>query len=209
MVAGEIEQARRLAVQPGGRPPAPGDLALLQAFVNTHYDLEGEHGAELLATPEGLARWLAGHGLIGAGTARLTARDLDRSLAVREALRTLARVNSGTEPDAAARRGAAIAALNDAAAGAAVELRFAAAGPQFVRSRRGGLDAALGVLLATATRAMLDGSWERLKVCPGDDCGWAFYDHSRNRSGRWCSMSVCGGRAKARTPYRRHRDGES
>ncbi len=208
MVAGEIERARRLAVQPGGRPPAPGDLALVQAFVNTHYDLEMEHGAELLATPEGLGRWLAGRGLIGVETARLTARDLDRSLAVREGLRTLARVNSGPGPDAAVRRGAALATLNEAAAGAAVELCFAADGPQFVRSRRGGLDAALGVVLATATRAMLDGSWERLKVCPGDDCGWAFYDHSRNRSGRWCSMSVCGGRAKARAHYLRRRGEE-
>ena len=167
-----------------------------------------EHGAELLATPEGLGRWLAGRGLIGAGTARLTARDVDRSLAVREGLRTLARVNSDRESDVAA-RGAALAALNEAGAGAGVELRFAADGPRFVRARRGGLDAALGVVLGTATRAMLDGSWERLKICPGDDCGWAFYDHSRNRSGRWCSMSVCGGRAKARAHYLRHHGGES
>jgi predicted RNA-binding Zn ribbon-like protein len=89
-----------------------------------------------------------------------------------------------------------------------VELRFALDGPRFVRCRRGGLDAALGVVLAIAARGMLDGTWERLKICPGDDCGWAFYDHSRNRSGRWCSMLVCGGRAKARTHYQRHRGGK-
>ena len=53
--------------------------------------------------------------------------------------------------------------------------------------------------------AISDGSWSRLKVCPGDDCGWAFYDESRNRAGRWCSMSVCGGREKARAHYRRQR----
>ena len=36
------------------------------------------------------------------------------------------------------------------------------------------------------------GVWNRLKVCPNDDCAWAFYDESRNRSRRWCSMNVCG-----------------
>jgi hypothetical protein len=34
--------------QPGGRSPAPGELGLVQAFINTHYDLVDEHGAELL-----------------------------------------------------------------------------------------------------------------------------------------------------------------
>jgi predicted RNA-binding Zn ribbon-like protein len=51
---------------------------------------------------------------------------------------------------------------------------------------------------------MADGSWERLKVCPADDCLWAFYDRSRNRSRRWCDMEVCGNRAKVRG-YRERR----
>jgi len=206
MIAGEIEGATRSSVQPGGRPPAPGELALVQAFVNTHYDLELEHGAELLASPAGLARWLAARDLIEPSAPPLTDRDLARAVAVREGLRSLARANS--EGETAAADAQALAALNDAAIGGAVELRFDADGPRFVRLQLGGLNAALGVLLATAARAMLDGGWERLKVCPGDDCGWAFYDHSRNRSGRWCSMSVCGGRAKARAHYHRHRGGE-
>ena len=205
MLAGEIEGARRPGVQPGGRPPAPGDLALVQAFVNTHYDLEFEHGAELLATPAGLGQWLAARDLIEPSGPSLTDRDLARAVAVREGLRSLARANSDGETAAHV---PALAALNDAAIGGAVELRFDADGPRFVRPQLGGLDAALGVVLATAARAMLDTSWQRLKICPGDDCGWAFYDHSRNRSGRWCSMSVCGGRAKARAHYRRHRGGE-
>jgi predicted RNA-binding Zn ribbon-like protein len=58
-------------------------------------------------------------------------------------------------------------------------------------------------LLAIALRAMIDGRWQRLKTCPGEHCGWVFYDHSRNNSGRWCSMAVCGGRTKARTHYQR------
>jgi predicted RNA-binding Zn ribbon-like protein len=204
MVAGEKEGARRAAVQPGGRPPAPGHLALVQAFINTHYDLEVEHGAELLETPSALARWLRRRGLLDAGTGRLTVRDLRRALAVREGLRTLARANSD---GGACDRQAVLGALNDTARGGAVEIRFAVDGPRFVRCEHGGLDAAIGILLAITAGAMLDGGWARLKICPGHHCGWAFYDHSRNRSGRWCSMSVCGGRAKARAHYLRHRDG--
>jgi len=46
-----------------------------------------------------------------------------------------------------------------------------------------------------------------MKACPRDVCGWAFYDRSSNASATWCSMSVCGGRAKAGAYYRRRRAG--
>jgi predicted RNA-binding Zn ribbon-like protein len=54
---------------------------------------------------------------------------------------------------------------------------------------------------------MADGTWDRLKACAADDCHWAFYDHTRNRSGRWCSMAVCGNRAKVERFRERARDG--
>ena len=38
-----------------------------------------------------------------------------------------------------------------------------------------------------------------------EPCGWAFYDRSSNASAIWCSMAVCGGRAKAIAYYRRRR----
>ncbi|HWE32908.1 MAG TPA: CGNR zinc finger domain-containing protein [Solirubrobacteraceae bacterium] len=181
------------AIQPGGRPPAPGELALVQAFINTHYDLEHVHGAELLADPAALARWLRERDLV-AGRTALDRRELDRALALREGLRELARGD---------RR--ALARLNDAARGAVAGVTLSVSGPRFVAPADAGLDGAVGRLLAIVAAAMIDGSWSRLKICPGDDCGWAFYDHSRNQTGRWCSMSVCGGRAKARAHYRRRR----
>jgi len=58
--------------------------------------------------------------------------------------------------------------------------------------------------VAIAYESMVAGTWSRLKVCPADDCQWAFYDHSKNRSGTWCSMKVCGNRAKVRR-YRERR----
>ena len=57
---------------------------------------------------------------------------------------------------------------------------------------------ALGAVLAAAARLAVLGYWERIKICPADDCRWAFYDRSRNRSRTWCSMRVCGNREKAR-----------
>jgi predicted RNA-binding Zn ribbon-like protein len=89
-----------------------------------------------------------------------------------------------------------------------VEVRFGADGPWFISPAGSGVDGAIGVLLAIVARSLADGSWSRLKICHGHHCGWAFYDHSRNRSGRWCSMSVCGGREKARAHYHRRRGGE-
>jgi predicted RNA-binding Zn ribbon-like protein len=185
-------------MQPGARAAAPGDLALVQAFINTHYDLVAEHGAEVLASPDRLRDWLASRGLISS-RAKLTGSDLSRALAAREALRALA---AGTPFDPAALE-------------VRVELRITAQGPEWlsagggVAGRTGAIAGAraigepLATLLSIVAREMVAGRWRRLKVCPGDDCGWAFYDHSRNRTGRWCSMSVCGGRAKARAHYRR------
>ena len=75
-VTGEvIPLPARPSTQPGGRAPAPGELSLVQAFVNTHYDLELAHGAELLADAASLTSWLRDRGLI------------DRSAALREAAR--------------------------------------------------------------------------------------------------------------------------
>lgn len=44
----------------------------------------------------------------------------------------------------------------------------------------------------------------RVKECRSDTCSWMFIDESRNRSRRWCDMSDCGNRAKARRYYRKH-----
>jgi predicted RNA-binding Zn ribbon-like protein len=51
------------------------------------------------------------------------------------------------------------------------------------------------------------GTWERLKACPRDCCLWAFYDTSKNRSKRWCSMESCGNVEKARAFRYRQRAG--
>src|SRR5881409_992346 len=106
--------------QPGGRSPAPGRLAVVQAFVNTDYDLESG-GGELLGSPAELGSWLRRAGLLDAG-ARVGAADLRRAIEVREGLRALAFANNGIRT-----REAALRALEEVTA--AVEVRVSAAGP--------------------------------------------------------------------------------
>lgn len=54
------------------------------------------------------------------------------------------------------------------------------------------------VLAAAAARLAVEDRLGRVKICPADDCRVAFYDASKNHSRQWCSMQVCGNRAKAR-----------
>jgi predicted RNA-binding Zn ribbon-like protein len=186
-------------VQAGGRDPAPGELGLVQAFVNSHYDLEQDHGADLFSSPRAVAGWLAGRGLLEPSV-RLRRADLRRALDVREGLRALLAANNGADFDEGA-----VERLNRAAARPGVVIQFAPDGGPLFEPFRRDLNGAIALLLAIVARSQLDGTWTRLKACPGDDCGWAFYDYSRNQASGWCSMSICGSRAKARAYRRRNR----
>ena len=194
-MAGENAQAPD--PQPGGRKPAPGELAVVQAFLNTRWDLTAPAHGETLVSPVALRDWLAARGLIGERN-RLDPRDLDRALAVREGLRALAFANNHHRLDSEA-----FDAMGQASEGAATQIRIEPQGPRFVAAGGTPIDAAIGAIFAITARAMIDGSWQRFKACPGRHCGWAFYDHSRNQSARWCSMKVCGDREKARAYYQR------
>ena len=179
-------------VQPGGRTPAPGPLRLVQDFVNT---IDREHGPDLLDDPDGLRAWLDRRGL--APGVPIGPAEAERAREVREALRALLLANNG-EPESPGAR----AVLEDAGRRGRLEASFD--GPRLV-ARAGGVDGALASVVAAAFAAMLDGSWSRLKACPREVCGWAFYDRSTNASATWCSMRVCGGRVKAGAYYRRRR----
>jgi predicted RNA-binding Zn ribbon-like protein len=49
------------------------------------------------------------------------------------------------------------------------------------------------------------GEWSRVKTCARESCRFVFFDASRNRSARWCSMQVCGNREKTAAYRARHR----
>jgi predicted RNA-binding Zn ribbon-like protein len=167
---------------------APGDLEHIRSFVNTR-DLE--LGTERLATPDDLRDWFATRGLIR-GDEVVDARALERAIALREAFRALLLANTtGARPPAAA-LGAVTLAGQRAILRAGGDLRLAPAGP----------DPGLARLFAIAVVAQADGSWRRLKACPGDACQWALYDRTRSRTRKWCAGVKCGARTRSRA-YRR------
>ncbi|WP_202077932.1 CGNR zinc finger domain-containing protein [Caldalkalibacillus salinus] len=64
------------------------------------------------------------------------------------------------------------------------------------------LDGMLPPIIQSAIDILISGKeLSRVKKCEGAPCGWLFLDTSRNRSRRWCSMSDCGNRAKAKRFY--------
>ncbi|HEX6139197.1 MAG TPA: CGNR zinc finger domain-containing protein [Candidatus Limnocylindria bacterium] len=174
--------------------PATPDVRLLESFVNTN-DIEEER--DELRTPADLKAWLAERGY-EAGS--VDAETHARAIAVREGIRALARANNGEPLDLDR-----VDALNRAAAAMPVTIGLTPEGWDLVPAGSGA-EAFLAHLLATVARSKAEGSWSRVKACRNDTCRWLFFDESRNRSHTWCSMAVCGSRAKSRAYRARRRD---
>ena len=108
----------------------------------------------------------------------------------REALRAVLLAHNGE-----AMRPEELRTLDRVAAASPLTVGFGPGGVTLRAAAQGGWKA-LGSIFAAVATAQRDGRWERLKVCPAGDCQCTFYDTSKNRSGRWCSMRVCGNRMK-------------
>jgi predicted RNA-binding Zn ribbon-like protein len=183
-------------VDPGGRPKAPGRLELLQRFVNS-YNHDFPREWDRIGTPESAQAWLRRKGLVAPGD-RISDADVARLIDFREAIRALAIANQRGRPDASAadtvRRVSGTAGL-----GVAID----DAGRTALEPTRGGVDGAVATLIGILHEAQLTGHWSRMKGCR--QCGYAFFDRSKNRSAAWCAMSICGNRTKNRAYYRRRR----
>lgn len=169
---------------------APPSLALVQDLANT---LDIESGQDALAAPGGLAAFLREHGLPPAPAGK---RELAAVQRLREALRAACLAHTGHDlPEATERElGALLAA---APLTLTVDVRGEAAlGPAPGLTGVAALTARIAAGIATAAA---DGSWRRLKACEAHDCEWVYYDRSPAGRSRWCSMAVCGSRAKMRT----------
>lgn len=195
--------------------PAPGELEVVRQFVNT---LDIERGTDDLDSPGALIGWLAESGPGGPGPdahadAAVTEADLRLAVSLREALRAVLsrHVTARTEPDAAAgQASAAEAAVELRKAAASLRIRFEVGDEGRVAAAPDdcGVSADLARILLIAAEAATTGTWSRLKACGAGDCQWAFYDRSPTRTGCWCSMRVCGSRAKSRA-YRRRAAGNA
>ena len=176
---------------------APGQLALVQALVNTQYG-QGRRAHVELTSPEQLRAWLVAHRLLADGTP-VTEGDFRRVLQLREALRSLLRANNETEILASQ-----VDVLNRLTSNAPLTVRFHHNELPTLEPDITGVDGTLARLVGIVFTAMTDGTWARLKACRNERCQKAFYDTSKNRSGAWCSMAGCGSRLKARA-YRHRR----
>lgn len=179
--------------QPGDRAPAPGPLALVQDLANTA-DLEG--GSDELRTVDDLTAFCAAHGLPSGG---LRAADVAALRELREAVRDVCEAHVGVPvPETS------LTVLPGLLARGRLVLEIDATGQARVTPAPD-LATADGVVAAVAgaiVAATADGTWPRLKACSAHQCRWVYYDRSPAGRSRWCTMSICGSRAKMRA-YRR------
>jgi len=205
------QDARRAADRPtdhrgrfvpdGSWPPgrgAPEPLERVRRFVNT---ANPESGADHFETPASLAAWMEREGY---GRPRVTERDRTRAVLLRAAVRELAIANH--EGGAGGLHAAEASRLLDGLASDLPLVARFSPEPELAPVAQG-VDGALSSLLATVHDAMVAGTWSRLKACRNTHCRWAFYDHSRNSSGAWCSELACGSRMKVRAYRARQRAG--
>ncbi|MFC9387592.1 CGNR zinc finger domain-containing protein [Streptomyces venezuelae] len=172
--------------------PLTGEPVSLD-LLNTRWNEEGVR-QDLLTGVEGLAVWLAANGLAERFTA--DAATLRHTLTARDALAAL--VDNPGDPAATARVDAVLghgrirATLTAEGPGERPEFADAAWGPGW-----------------TAARDYLDllrGAPDRIRACAHEACILHFFDTSRNGTRRWCSMAICGNRAKASRHYARTKE---
>ena len=172
----------------------PRHVGLLVEFANS---VDTDEGTEDLSSPQDVADWLREHGLLPE-RADATSEDLDLALALRAGLKEAFTDNhqrAATDPP---REGA----LHIAAAELPLTLGGSTTHPR-LRPVHHGVRGGLSMVLVAVQAAVADGTWKRLKICADDECGWAFFDASKNQSRSWCEWG-CGNRAKTRT-YRARR----
>jgi predicted RNA-binding Zn ribbon-like protein len=167
------------------------DIELVSAFVNTLEKNVTRPDEESFDSPEALRSWMNAHGIPPGND--LEPADVRRAIEFREAMRLLLLANNIGELDDDTLRG-----LREAADEGLIRVEIHDDGEAFARPAREGVPALFARLLAAVADAQCAGTWDRLKACAADDCQWAFYDSSRNHSRTWCSMEVCGNRAKTR-----------
>jgi predicted RNA-binding Zn ribbon-like protein len=182
-------------IEPGGRPKAPGRLETLQRFVNT-FNHDFPPAWDRLGSPTKARTWLLQKRLVSPPV-RITHADVIRLRELREAIRTLVTANHGgaVTPDA-------LDTLRREGARVRLRIGLGPRGATELEPVGRGADAAAATVLDILHEAQITGMWPRLKACR--QCGYAFFDRSKNRSAAWCAMSICGNRTKNRA-YRRRR----
>jgi predicted RNA-binding Zn ribbon-like protein len=164
---------------------------LIRAFANT---VDLEDGTDELASATGAADWLRARDLV-TEPLPLTAADHRRLLDLRTGVR--AALGEGHRDELA---------VGDAVLGGLPVLVSLTEGGPVPPAGLPPVDRALARLAIAWSALAVTGESRRLKRCVDDRCGWVFWDVSRNHSRRWCTMRVCGNRAKSRRYSARQRE---
>jgi len=190
--------------------PSAGQLSLLGGrvsldFANTVSGLETVFERDHLVSVEALTAWLRHVGLIRTSPAsrrELPAEPatLTKALALRDVINRIGTtLVKGLGPDPSD-----LANLNKAAGNGLGQLELSAnADGQYGLVVPAAMtpDGIFAWLALDAIDLLRFADLTRLRRCEGEDCGWLFLDSSKAGRRRWCDMTVCGNRAKAR----RHR----
>lgn len=186
-----------------------GQLSL--DFANTLDWRTSEHPQELINSYADLLRWGRHTGSLTEREARRLTREadlhpiaankaLDEALKLREALY---RIFSATAQGQRAEAGD-LRYLNEKLSDALSRLRVAPGMEgyawQWAETEKD-LSRVLWPVVQAAGELLVSGELQMLRQCPGEGCAWLFVDTSRNKSRRWCDMTTCGNRAKARRHY--------
>lgn len=157
---------------------------------NTHLS-----GNERLVKPEDLSRWFVSAGLTD-HPPTISPRELAAARDLRAELRPALLASDGPRVAAIAERW-----LDRAPGRLCVEQTTLT--PRFTPAAQ--TSCCLLVAAVLDALELVRDTPGRVRECAGEVCPVVYLDTSRNRSRRWCSMELCGARAKASTYYRRHR----
>lgn len=194
------------APRPGSRagrlPRIAGVLAL--DFCNSASGRGGEHHREHLQWPGDVLAWAEHAALLSAAerqraVARLRPADaaalLRDAVALRDAIHAVADALAAGRKPGDATLGRLLSFHAELLANARLEQQTA--GFRLAWDRERDLaHALLGPIAQSGLTLLLESDLGRVKRCGGKDCGWLFFDRTKNARRRWCEMSVCGNRAK-------------
>lgn len=170
-----------------GSPPAPSSLILIEGFLNTW---SGEMNIDDFTTPESTEAWLRSVEL-WLSEESITPEQTQQIVKFRHDLRAWILDSSDS------------LSINELAANISFQAEFNDDGEVRFVTQGNACDKVIGTLIEIICESQKHGTWERFKCCALPTCGWAFYDATRSRTKRWCSMQTCGSRHKSREHYKR------
>jgi len=170
-----------------GDSPAPGKLILIEGFLNTW---SGELDIDDFKTPRSTEEWLRAVGL-WKSKKHISQEQTKKLIKTRSALREWVLESESSQ------------LLNTLVSEISYKAEFSADKEVKFTPPSDPYHTVVGTLVEIIYESRMNGTWDRFKCCALPTCGWAFYDSTRSRTKRWCSMRTCGSRHKSREHYKR------